>query len=75
MFPAGWKQEVDVPVNLSDYSRRRVTSGSHQYLKQDHEQLVTGHEVTVEDSQVEPAAQTAKHLDEHLLIVTRLLHT
>lgn len=48
---------------------------SHQDLEEDHEQLVTGHEVTVKDSQVEPAAQTAKHLDEHLLIVPCLLHT
>lgn len=48
---------------------------SHQDLEEDHKQLVRGHEVTVEDSQVEPAAQTAKHLDEHLLIVTSLLHT
>lgn len=47
----------------------------HQDLEEGHEQLVTGHEVTVKDSQVEPAPQTTKDLDEHLLIVTRLLHT
>lgn len=48
---------------------------SHQDLEEDHEQLVTGHEVTVEDSQIEPASQTPKHLDKHLLVVPCLLHT
>lgn len=53
----------------------QTTVCSHQDLEKDHEQLVTGHEVIVEDSQVEPAGQTAKHLDEHLLVVPGLLHT
>lgn len=48
---------------------------SHQDLEQDHEQLVTGHEVAVQDPEVEPAAQAAEHLDEHLLIAACFLHT
>lgn len=51
------------------------TTKSHQDLEQDHEQLVTGHEVTVQDAQVEPAAQTAEHFDEHLLVTPCFLHT
>lgn len=47
----------------------------HQDLEENHEELITGHEVTVQDAQVEPAAQAAKHLDQHLLIIPRLLHT
>lgn len=46
----------------------------HQDLEEHHEQLVSRHEVTVQHAQVEPAAQTAEHLDEHLLVVARLLH-
>lgn len=63
-----------VPAEPS-HQHQTTKCASHQHLEEDHEQLVTGHEVSVENSQVEPAAQTAKHLDEHLLIVPRLLHT
>lgn len=69
-----YKQKADIPVNLSD-KYKTIKFESHQDLEEDYEQLVTGHEVTVKNSQVKPTAQTAKHFDEHLLIVTRLLHT
>lgn len=37
--------------------------------------MITGHKITVKDAQVEPAAQAAKHLDQHLLIVPCLIST
>ena len=54
---------------------RQQRSRTHQHLEEDDEELVAGHEVAVQNPQVEPAAEAAEHLDQHLLIVARLLHT
>lgn len=51
------------------------TAITDQHLEEDHEELVAGHEVAVQDAQVEPAAQAAEDLDQHLLVAARLLHT
>ena len=48
---------------------------THQHLEKDDEELVAGHEVTVQNAQVEPAAEAPEHLDQHLLICAGLLHT
>ena len=56
-------------------AKRVVASKTHQHLEEDDEELVAGHEVAVQNAQVEPAAQAPEHLDQHLLIVARLLHT
>lgn len=54
---------------------KETETQTYQHLEKDHEELVVGHKVAVQDSQVEPAAQTAEHLDQHFLIAARLLHT